>query len=137
MNKDKIIIVGSGKLGSRLASLLSEQGSEVIILDKQESSFARLDQSFSGYTVCCDALDQTALEKVGIKQAKEVIIATESDDTNLLLSHICFYIYNVPRLYVRLANADKGQLLNDTTIKPIYPFLLSVEKYLDIKGETI
>ncbi|MEG1609513.1 MAG: NAD-binding protein [Clostridia bacterium] len=137
MNREKIIIIGSGKLGSKLASLLSEQGNEVIIVDKDESSFGRLSQVFSGYAICGDALDVSVLEKSGISQTKEVIIATESDDTNLLLSHICFYIYGVPRIYVRLGNADKGQLLDGTTIKPIYPFLLSVENYLSIKGETI
>ncbi|HRX45797.1 MAG TPA: hypothetical protein P5091_07135 [Acholeplasmataceae bacterium] len=60
-----------------------------------------------------------------------VVITTDSDNTNIYLSHICYYVYNVPKIYVRLSDTDKGKLLEGTYIKAIYPFTLSLAEFMD------
>lgn len=132
MKRNKFIVIGSGRLGSNIATSMSEFGEDVIIIDAQDDSFRKLQESFSGYQVVGDATDLTILENSYIKQAKTVVITTDSDNVNIYLAHICFYVYNVPKIFVRLSDTDKGKLLEGTTIKAIYPFNLSYSEFMDL-----
>ncbi len=132
MKRNKFIVIGSGRLGSNIATSMSELGEDVIIIDAQDDSFRKLQESFSGYQVVGDATDLTILENSYIKHAKTVVITTDSDNVNIYLAHICFYVYNVPKIFVRLSDTDKGKLLDGTTIQAIYPFNLSYSEFMDL-----
>jgi trk system potassium uptake protein len=132
MKRNKFIVIGSGRLGSNIATSMSELGEDVIIIDAQDDSFRKLQESFSGYQVVGDATDLTILENSYIKHAKTVVITTDSDNVNIYLAHICFYVYNVPKIFVRLSDTDKGKLLDGTNIKAIYPFNLSYTEFMDL-----
>lgn len=135
MKRNKFIVIGSGRLGSNIATSMSELGEDVIIIDAVDDSFRKLQESFSGYQVVGDATDLTILENSYIKQAKTAVITTDSDNVNIYLAHICFYVYNVPKIFVRLSDTDKGKLLDGTTIKAIYPFNLSYSEFMDLNDE--
>ncbi|MBE0700372.1 MAG: NAD-binding protein [Acholeplasmataceae bacterium] len=130
MKRNKFIVIGSGRLGSSIATKMSELGEDVSIIDATDDSFRKLQESFSGFEFVGDATDMSVLENANIKQAKTVVIATDSDNINLYISHVCYYIYNVPSIFVRLSDTDKGQLLEGTNIQPIYPFTLSLNEFL-------
>lgn len=133
MKRNKFIVVGSGRLGSSIATKMSEMGEDVLIVDMSDDSFRKLQETFSGYEVIGDATDLMVLENAFIKQAKTVVITTNNDNTNIFLAHVCYYIYDVPEIYVRLSDTDKGALIDGTTIKAIYPFNLSIEEFLRLK----
>lgn len=135
MKKNKIIIIGCGRLGSNIAMLLYKQGVDVILIDNSAKAYNKLMGSFGGYEIIGDATDLEILENAGIKQAKEVIIVTGNDNINLYLSHICFHLYDVPNIYIRQESSDTKNLIENTTIKAIYPFMLSVEDYFRLKKE--
>jgi len=134
MRRNKIIVIGSGRLGSSIALMLHKQGSDVVLIDKNKKSFNKLLNSFGGYEIIGDATELGLLEDAGIMQAKEVVVCTGNDNLNLYLSHICFYIYDVPHIYIRQEDTDKDVLIENTTIKAIYPFKLSVDDYFRLKG---
>lgn len=135
MKRNKFIVIGSGRLGANIATKMSEEGEDVIIIDAKDDSFRKLQESFSGYEVVGDATDLQLLENAYIKHAKTVVITTDSDNVNIYLAHICYYVYNVPKIFVRLADTDKGRLLEGTYIKAIYPFLLSLNEFMTMNEE--
>jgi len=135
MKRNKFIVMGSGRLGANIATKMSELGEDVIIIDANDDSFRKLHDSFSGYQVVGDATDLVVLENAMIKHAKTVVITTDSDNTNIFLAHICYYVYNIPKIYVRLADTEKGRLLEGTYIKAIYPFTLSLNEFMDLYDE--
>lgn len=131
MKRNKFIVIGCGRLGANIATKMSEVGEDVIIIDSTDDAFRKLQESFSGYEIVGDATDLSVLENAYIKHAKTVVITTDSDNTNIYLAHVCYYVYNVPRIFVRLSDTDKGRLLEGTYIKAIYPFTLSLSEFMD------
>ncbi len=127
--RNKTFIVGCGRLGASIASYASSQGEDVIVLDQHADSFNKLSDAFSGYTVACDATDVDQLEDAGIGDAKELILTTGDDNTNLFLAHLCQKKYNVPYIYVRFDDPEKGFLIQGMSIKAIYPFQLSRDRF--------
>lgn len=45
-----ILVIGCGKVGSQLASMLSEEGHDVSVIDRDAKNFEMLDDNFSGMT---------------------------------------------------------------------------------------
>jgi len=135
--RNKVLIIGCGRLGANIAALASEKGQNVIVVDRNHNSFDRLPESFSGYRVTGDATDLSLLEEAYIKTAKEVVITTGDDNVNLFLAHVACLIYEVPSIYVRLDDPERGALLNGLKVRAIYPFELSINKFNLMKGEDL
>ncbi|MCI1244422.1 MAG: NAD-binding protein [Bacilli bacterium] len=127
--KNKILIIGCGRLGASIANHENELGGNVIVVDEDERSFDRLDDSYSGYKIAGDATDQTVLENAYVKTASEVIITTGDDNINLFLAHLCSKIYQVPQVYVRFNDPEKSLLILGMNVHAIYPFELSLNKF--------
>ena len=48
-----VIVVGCGRVGSQLANMLSDNGNNVCVIDKNVNAFANLGRNFNGSTVQC------------------------------------------------------------------------------------
>lgn len=132
--QNKILIVGCGRLGSTIANKFASEGKNVMVIDSSEKEFELLDEKFSGYTFVGDATDLSILEEAYISSAREIIISTGNDNTNIFVAHIARKIYDVPEIYVRLDNPENEILIKGMHIKAIYPFELSFDKFNLLRG---
>lgn len=132
--KNKVVVVGCGRLGSTIANKCASEGKNVMVIDHDEVQFDLLSEKFFGYTIIGDATDLSVLEEAYITSAKEVIVATGNDNVNVFVAHIARKIYDVPYIYVRLDNPENEVLIKGMNIKAIYPFELSLDKFNLIRG---
>lgn len=131
-NKDEyIIIVGCGRLGSHIANLFSKQKKSVVIIDKEESAFRRLNIDFSGFTIEADAIEEDILLEAKIDKADIVITVTDDDNTNIMIAQIAKKIYKVPKVIARLFDTNMQKVYEGLDIKTVCPTILSAEKFLD------
>jgi trk system potassium uptake protein TrkA len=104
----KVLIVGCGRVGSRLASELDEEGHEVTIVDRDPGSFSRaasreaLSQDFKGNFLVGDGTEADLLRKAGIEEADSFVAVTEGDNRNIMAAQIAKQIYKVPRVVCRI-----------------------------------
>lgn len=132
-NKDEyIIIIGCGRLGSHLANLLSASKKSVVIIDKDEKSFNRLDSNFSGFTIEADAVELQILKDAKIDKADIVVAVTNDDNTNIMVSQIAKRIYNTPKVIARLIEPNKQKIYENLDIITICPTILSAEEFSKI-----
>ena len=132
--KNKTLIIGCGRLGSSMANKCAAEGKNIVVLDKTADAFDRLSDTFGGYTLVGDVTDLSFLEESFISTAKEVIITTGNDNINIYLAHVARKIYDVPEIYVRLDNPENEVLLKGLSIKAIFPFELSYDKFNLLRG---
>jgi trk system potassium uptake protein TrkA len=97
-----IIIVGCGRVGSQLAQILSSEGHNVVIIDKNPASFKRLGADFNGITITGVGFDPDILKRAGIERAEALAAVTNGDNSNIMVSEIAKKIYNVPRVITRI-----------------------------------
>ena len=123
------IVIGCGRLGGAIANYSSAQGDSVIVVDPDPGCRSFLTEVFSGVVLNLDATDEASLVEAGIDNAREVIITTGDDNANLFLAHLCSVTHEVPYVYVRFDDPDKGLLCQGMNIKAIYPFQLSKDRF--------
>ncbi|MGF7059010.1 potassium channel family protein [Brassicibacter mesophilus] len=134
-NREKdeyIVIIGCGRLGSHLASLLSKERKSVVVIDKDQHSFHRLSDDFSGFTIEADALEEETLLEAKIDKADVVVTTTNDDNTNIMIAQIAKTIYNVPKVIARLFEPSRQRVYEELDIQTICPTILSAIEFKNI-----
>ncbi|HAH77913.1 MAG TPA: potassium transporter TrkA [Ruminococcaceae bacterium] len=107
----KIIVVGGGQVGAYLASLLTERGHEVKIMEVKEPRVKILRKSFpEGSVLLGDGADPKTLEAAGVRHTDVVAAVTGLDETNLVISTLAKLEYGVRRVVARVNNPKNAWL---------------------------
>ncbi len=117
----KILIMGCGRVGARLASLLDEDGHDVTILDNDTYSFRRLPPSFSGTALFGNGIDEEALKKAGIEEADVFVAVTQGDNRNVMACQIARHIFKVPRVVCRIYDPLREEMYSALGLETISP----------------
>lgn len=135
-NFGNIVIVGCGLLGSMLANKLSHAGSQVVIIDRKDSSFALLDAGFSGFRVTGNAVELEVLRSAGLKEAHYLLATTEKDTVNLMVAQVAKVVFAVPRVVARVYDFKREVLYRQFGIETISPTSMMAGEFLRvISGE--
>ena len=125
---DYTVIIGCGRLGANLANALSDDGGNVLIMDKTRDSFRRLAPSFGGLSVVANGTDLDALEQARIGSASTVIAVTNDDNTNIMVAQIARDLFHVDNVIARLFDPDRETVYQEFGIKTFCPAVLSVKE---------
>ncbi|AZO95429.1 TrkA family potassium uptake protein [Halocella sp. SP3-1] len=134
-----IVVIGSGRTGSKLAGLLSERGHDVVIIDRDAEQFAKLPIAFSGFKVEGDALEQEVLKYAKIEQADKVVITTGNDKVNYMVTQLVRFVFEVPGVLVRVVDPEKVRLFKkDPAVMTLSPLSLLVDEFAArVEGDEI
>ena len=105
-----VIIVGCGRVGSELAKLLSGEGHDVVVIDKNQSSFDRLGETFNGVTLLGNGFDINLLKQADIEKADAFCVVTNGDNTNLISAQVAKKIFNVPKVIARVYDPQRAHI---------------------------
>jgi trk system potassium uptake protein len=133
----KIIIMGCGRVGARLASLLDEDGHEVTVLDNDTYSFRRLPSSFGGTALFGNGIDEEALKRAGIEGADLFVALTQGDNRNVMSCQITKHIFHVPRVVCRIYDPLREEmysLLGLETLSPTKVFAQLLRMQIENPG---
>lgn len=105
-----IIIVGCGRVGAELAKLLSSEGHNVVVIDKNSNSFSRLGGTFNGLTLVGNGFSTEILKAAGIEKADALCAVTNGDNTNIMTSQVAKKIFKVPKVIARVYDPRRAQI---------------------------
>jgi len=117
----KVVIMGCGRVGARLASLLDKDGHQVNIFDTDSYSFRRLTADYNGTALVGNGLDEDSLKKAGIMEADAFVAVTQGDNRNIMASQIARHIFNVPRVVCRIYDPLRRDMYVNLGIEAISP----------------
>ena len=117
----KVVIMGCGRVGARLASLLDVDGHTVTVLDNDTYSFRRLPPSFGGTALFGNGIDQEALRRAGIEEADVFVALTQGDNRNVMSCQIAKQIFNVPRVMCRIYDPLREEMYSALGLETISP----------------
>ena len=119
----KVIIMGCGRVGSRLATMLDSEGHDVTVVDTNARSFRRLPSSFNGATVLGTGIDADILAKAGVEKADVFVATTEGDNRNVMAAQVAQKIFNVPTVIARMYDVGRAEIFSKLGIKTYCPTL--------------
>lgn len=120
-----ILVVGCGRLGSRISDLLDKAGHDVAVIDTDEETFSRLGPDFNGVTVCGMPMDMDVLKSAGIESCDAVVIATPDDNLNITVSQIVRRFFGVENVIARISDPEREDVFQRLGLRTICPTKLA------------
>jgi trk system potassium uptake protein TrkA len=105
-----VIIIGCGRVGSELARLLSSEGHDVVIIDKNQDSLDRLGNTFNGLSLVGNGFDLVLLKQAGIEKADAFCALSNGDNTNLISAQVAKKIFKVPKVIARVYDPRRANI---------------------------
>jgi trk system potassium uptake protein TrkA len=106
-----VLVVGGGKVGTYLASLLIANGYTVRVIEGNRAEFDRLRKELpEGVLMMGDGTDPSVLEGAGVRKADVVAAVSRADETNLVITSLARFEFQVPRIIARV-NTPKNAWL--------------------------
>ena len=106
-----VVVVGGGNTGSHLAKILIDASHTVRVIEERPSILEKLGQEISQESIINgDGSSPVILEKAGIQKAQVLVAATGSDETNLVITSLGKFEFNVPRVIARINNPKNAWL---------------------------
>lgn len=107
----KIIIVGTGKVGSTLAEILTAEGNDVTIIDPNPEVIEDITTLLDVRGIVGNGSSYSTLIEAGIEDANLIIAVTNSDELNLLCCTLAKKVGNCSSI-ARVRNPDYHDELN-------------------------
>ena len=116
-----VIIMGCGRVGAQLASVLDAEKHNVTILDIDAHSFRRLPPTFGGTALLGDGTDEEMLRKAGIEKADAFVAVTQGDNRNVMAAQMAKHIFSVPKVVCRIYDPLRKDIYETLGLEAISP----------------
>ncbi|MCH8051712.1 MAG: TrkA family potassium uptake protein [Chloroflexi bacterium] len=128
----KIVIMGCGRVGSRLAARLSEEGHDVTVLDVRPDAFRRLPSNYKGKKHIGNGIDQDVLARIGVGEADVFIAVTQGDNRNVLATQVAKHIFGVSRTLCRIYDPIREEMYRGLGLETISPTVMGANVLHDL-----
>lgn len=126
-----VVIMGCGRVGARLARMLTKTGHEVTILDRDLSAFTRLGDDFSGATMLGNGVDQDVLRRAGIERADAFVAVTQGDNRNIMASQIAQHVFGVKRVVTRINDPLRSDTFTALGLHALSPTVIGANVFYE------
>ncbi|MDQ6601576.1 MAG: TrkA family potassium uptake protein [Chloroflexota bacterium] len=116
-----VVILGCGRVGSRLAITMDGDGYHVTVIDTDSFAFRRLPESFRGRTILGTGIDEDVLRRAGIEGAQTFIAVTDRDNLNIMAAQIAQTVFRVPEVMARVYDVERAEVYAKMGLKTICP----------------
>ena len=116
-----IIVIGCGKVGSKFAVAMSDEGHDVVIIDNDKKAFKVLGHKFNGITITGVPIDQDILKQAGVENADVLIAVTPDDNVNIMVCQVAKELFNVPKVLARIFNPQREHVFRQFGLQTICP----------------
>jgi len=123
------VVIGCGRVGSNVAKGLAEEGWEVTVIDENEDALTRLGAWRGGFVVG-HGMDVTVLERAGIPAADAAVVATDGDNTNLVIGQVLQKRYGIGTVVVRVLDPKRAKLYADRGMSIVCPTQTAISELL-------
>ncbi len=111
----KYVVIGMGTFGREIASVLKDQGADVVVVDNNKESINELKQEGFYHAVKLDATDLSALKRFITPEDTAIVAMGESFESNILIVANLKEI-GVKRIYSRATKKVHTEILKSMNI---------------------
>ena len=117
----KIVVMGCGRVGAALATELSEEGNDVLVLDIDAQAFRFLPDGFRGRTFVGNGVDVDTLERIKLSTADAFVSTTRGDNRNVMAAQIAKHVFGVKVVATRVFDPLREEMYRNMGLRTINP----------------
>jgi trk system potassium uptake protein TrkA len=126
-----VMVVGSGRLASGLARVLSSRGNDVVVVAESVDS-RWLGSDFDGVVVEGNPIDEEVLESAGIRKAEIFVAAAPDDVVNAMAAQVAKAVFGVKLALARLTDPARERFYRSIGVDTVCPTSTGINQVLDM-----
>jgi len=126
-----VLVIGSGRVGSTVARELQAEGWSVTVVDEKDEALGRLGEHWPGTFIVGHGMDANVLLEAGIEEADAVVVATNGDNTNLVIGQVAQRRFGVECVVVRILDPARAKFYSDQGMRIICPTKTAIDELTD------
>jgi trk system potassium uptake protein len=127
----KVIVIGCGRVGSSIALQLDREGWDVVAVDEKEEALTRLGSHWSGGFIVGHGMDVDVLRQAGIDDADAVVVATNGDNTNLVIGQVAQKRFDIQCVVVRVLDPARADFYQELGLRTVCPTKTAIDVLTD------
>ena len=125
------LVIGCGRVGSSIALQLVDEGWDVTAVDEKEEAFGRLGDHWNGRFVLGHGMDIEVLREAGIEDADAVVVATDGDNTNIIIGQVAQKRFDVRCVVVRVLDPARAKFYAERGLETVCPTSVAIDRLLE------
>ena len=125
------LVIGCGRVGSSIAKQLDREGWEVSVVDEKDEALNRLGTGWTGGFIVGHGMDIDILRAAGIEDADAVVVATNGDNTNLVIAQVAQKRFDNQCVVVRVLDPARADFYKTLGLRTICPTQTAIETLMD------
>jgi trk system potassium uptake protein len=127
----KAVVIGCGRVGSAVSKGLAATGWDVTAVDESEDALIRLGPSWAGGFVLGHGMDTRVLEQAGVESADAAVVATDGDNTNVVIGQVLQKRYGIGTVVVRVLDPARAKFYADRGLNTVCPTQTAISVLLE------
>ena len=127
----KAVVIGCGRVGSAVAKGLAADGWDVTAVDESDDALTRLGTHWAGGFIVGHGMDLRVLEEAGVEDADAAVVATDGDNTNLVIGQVLRKRYGIKNVVVRVLDPARAEFYADRGLETVSPTQIAISLLLD------
>ena len=128
----KVLVIGCGRVGSSMALQLQREGWEVVVIDEKEEALGRLGEHWPGAFLVGHGMDVDLLREAGIEEADAVVVATDGDNTNIVIGQVAQKRFDVSCVVVRVLDPARADFYAARGLRTVCPTQTAISVLTDL-----
>jgi trk system potassium uptake protein TrkA len=124
----RALVIGCGRVGSAVARRLASAGWDVAVVDERDEALDRLGERWSGRLVVGHGMDTNVLLEAGIEEADAVVVATNGDNTNLVIAQVAQKRFAVDSVVVRVLDPARAAFYAELGLNIVSPTAHAIDE---------
>jgi trk system potassium uptake protein len=125
------LVIGCGRVGSAIALQLHQEGWDVTVVDENEDALSRLGESWPGTFIVGHGMDSDLLREAGIEEADAVVVATDGDNTNIIIGQVAQKRFDVRCVVVRVLDPARAKFYAERGLNTVCPTSVAIDRLMD------
>jgi trk system potassium uptake protein TrkA len=127
------LIIGCGRVGATIALQLNLEEWDVTVIDENEDALSRLGDNWPGAFIVGHGMDTDLLREAGIEEADAVVVATDGDNTNIVIGQVAQKRFGVQCVVVRILDPARADFYAARGLRTVCP----TKTAIDTLGEAV
>jgi trk system potassium uptake protein len=127
----KALVIGCGRVGSSISLQLDREGWDVVAVDEKEEALNRLGDHWAGGFIVGHGMDITVLREAGIEEADAVVVATNGDNTNIVIGQVAQQRFGNQCVVVRVLDPARAEFYRQRGLRTVCPTQTAIDVLIE------
>jgi trk system potassium uptake protein TrkA len=128
----RVIIMGCGRRGAALATMLDAEGHNVTVLDVDAAAFSFLPDNFGGTEIVGNGTDELSLRRAGIEGVDAFVSTTRGDNRNVMAAQMAKHVFRVPRVITLVHDPIREEMYHSLGLRTVSPTKIVASALRDV-----